>query len=324
MAEPSPVQKGLLCGAAAYGLWGVFPIYFKLLSRVPALEVLAHRILWSAVLLGVLVAATGAARRVAAAVGNPRTAGLLLGSTLLVSTNWFVFIRAVAAGQVLESSLGYFINPLVSVVLGFLFLGERLARRQWVGVGLAGAGVLAQTVMLGRLPAVALVLAGTFALYGLVRKVARIDAVASLTVEMALLSPAALGLLLWREQAGVAAFLSGSPGLDALLLAAGVVTTAPLLLFGAAMGRLRLSTMGVLQYLVPTLHFALAVFAFGEPFSAAHLVTFGCIWAGLVAYSWDALAPWVGRLPRIALGARAVRRQAPRRRLLRSARPGTR
>ncbi len=287
--EAAELRRGVAYGVTAYLLWGVFPLYFKAIAEVAAPEVLAHRVVWSCALLGLVVLVRGAGRKILSAVAAPKTLGVLLASTLLVCTNWLVFIHAVLADRVLESSLGYFINPLVSVLLGVVFLGERLRPVQGAAIALAAAGVAVQTWMLGQFPTVALVLAGTFGLYGLMRKLTGVDGFTSLTVEMALVAPVAVGFMIHLELSGKAAFLSGSGGLDALLLLAGVVTATPLLLFGAAMGRLRLATMGLLQYIVPTSHFGLAVFAFGEPFGSAHLLSFALIWSALAVYSWDSL-----------------------------------
>ena len=281
--------KGSVLGLSAYLLWGAFPLYFKALARVPAPEILAHRIIWSAVFLLLFVTVTRAGAELWAIFRDGRTLAALVCTTLLVSTNWFVFISAVAAGKVLESSLGYFINPLVSVFLGAVFLKERLSGRQKISIALAAVGVTIQTMMMGSLPIISLTLAFTFGLYGLIRKAARIPAVTGLAVEMMLTFPAALaylGYLLARKEAF---FLASGTGTDTLLLLAGVITATPLILYGGALNRLRLSTMGIMQYIVPTAHFGLAVFAFGEPFTTGHLVTFAFIWVGLILYTLDSL-----------------------------------
>ena len=266
-------------------MWGCFPLYFKMLSSVPAREVLAHRIAWSAAFLLLLVTVTGTGKNLKAVLKTPRTLGILLITTLLLATNWYVFINAVFKGYVLEASLGYFINPLVSVLLGFLFLREKLSARQTMSIALALVGVLVQ----GEVPVVALTLAFTFGLYGLIRKAARVQAIPGLTVEMVLLSPLAVGYLGWLMVTGNATFLAGRPGLDVLLVLAGVITATPLVLYGGALGKLKLSTLGIMQYIVPTGQFACAVFAFGEPFTTAHLTTFAFIWAALVLYTSEAM-----------------------------------
>jgi chloramphenicol-sensitive protein RarD len=290
LAGLSESRVGAIQGLAAYLIWGCFPLFFKLVAPVPAREVLAHRILWSAAFLLVLVFLTGSGKKLTVALKTPRTVAILFSTTLLLATNWYVFINAVFKGHVLESSLGYFINPLVSVLLGFVFLRERLSGRQRVSIALAAAGVLVQTIMVGKVPIVALTLAFTFGLYGLIRKAAGIQAVPGLTVEMVLLSPIALGYLGWLMAGGNAVFRTGMPGMDTLLILAGVVTATPLILYGGALSRLRLSTMGIMQYIVPTGHFMWAVFAFGESFTMSHLVSFAFIWAALALYTSESFS----------------------------------
>lgn len=286
---PPAGPGGLLYALAAFLMWGLFPLYFHALAQVPALEVLAHRVLWSAVLLVAWAALAGRLRGLGAELANPRRLAFYSFTTLLISANWWIFIWAIQNARVLESSLGYYINPLVNVVLGVLFLKERLNRRQWLAVGIAAAGVLWLVVARGTLPWVSLALALTFGGYALVRKMAGFDAMTGLTVETLLLTPLAL-LALGTWLADGTAHL-GHAGLatDALLLAAGVITVAPLVCFLEAGLRLRLATLGIVQYLTPTLHFLLAVFAFGEVFDPQRAVTFVCIWIALVLYSLDAL-----------------------------------
>jgi chloramphenicol-sensitive protein RarD len=288
MPPLSSVRIGTLLGLSAYIIWGSFPAYFKAVASVPVPEILAHRIIWSVVFLLVFVFVTGRGRQLAETLKDRRARGVLLVTALLLSVNWFTFIGAVAAGKVLESSLGYYINPLVSVFLGFLFLKERLTRRQWASIALAGTGVVVQTVMVGRLPAISLVLAFSFGLYGLVRKAAGVKPVTGLTVEMLLICPVALAYMGTLMAGGRARFLSGNTHIDVLLLLAGVITATPLILYGRALRRLRLSTMGIMQYIVPTSHFLWAVLAFGESFTMAHLVSFGFIWTALALYTSEA------------------------------------
>ena len=278
-------RSGFLMGLAAYTIWGSFPLYFKALAHVPAAEVLAHRIIWSAAFLLVFVALTSAGAQLRSMLRDKRTLAILVLTTLLISTNWFVFIYAVAAGKVLESSLGYYINPLVSIFLAAVFLGEKLTGRQKLSIALAAVGVIIQTVMVGHLPVISITLAFTFGLYGLIRKAARVPAVTGLAMEMTLLSPLALAYILWLMSSNDLSFMAGGKDTDVLLLLVGVVTATPLILYGGALNRLRLSTMGIMQYIVPTAHFAWAVFAFGEQFTTGHLVSFGFIWAGLILYS---------------------------------------
>ncbi|UCG38096.1 MAG: EamA family transporter RarD [bacterium] len=282
-------KRGVLQGLTAYCIWGTFPLYFKALSALPATEILAFRIVLSALFLLLFAAATGAGAQLLATLRDRRTVAFLTCTTLLVATNWLVFISAVARGKVLESSLGYYINPLVSVLLAFVFLGERLTARQKTAIALAAGGVIVQTVSLGKVPLVSLVLAFSFGLYGLVRKVARVQAMPGLAVEMLLLTPPAAGYVVWLQAAGKASFPTGSSMTDILLLLAGIITATPLILYGGALNRLRLSTMGIMQYIVPSGHFILAVFVFGEPFTRVHLVSFGLIWAALALYTYDSL-----------------------------------
>ena len=286
----SESRLGAIQGLTAYIMWGSFPAFFKTVASAPTPEVLAHRITWSAVFLLLFIFFTGNVGRLRSIITDRRAVPVLVLTTLLVATNWFFFLTAVSTGRVLESSLGYYINPLVSVFLGFVFLGERLSARQWLSIALAAAGVAIQTVMVGRLPIISLVLAFTFGTYGLVRKVARVPAVTGLAVEMILISPLALAYLGLLLAKGEAAFLDGRWGLDIMLVLAGVVTATPLILYGGALNRLRLSTMGIMQYIVPTGHFLWAVLAFGERFTTAHMVSFALIWAALVLYTSGTIA----------------------------------
>ena len=269
----------------AFGLWGLFPLYFKAVAAIPPPEVLAHRILWSVVFVALLLFALRQWPAVRVALGDRRMAGRLLLSAVLIAINWLTFIWAVAHEQVLEASLGYFITPLVSVLLGRLVLGEALARLQWLAVALAALGVGYMLAGLGKLPWVSLVLAVTFGSYGLARKTTPVAAAPGLFVETLLLAPLAIGFLLWLGEAGT--FGRVSPRWDVLLAAAGLVTALPLILFVQAARRLRLASVGLFQYLTPTCQMLLAVFAFGEPFTRGHAVTFGCIWLGLALYSFS-------------------------------------
>ncbi len=288
MAERRQVREGLVYGLAAYGAWGFAPIYFKAVTHVGALEVLAHRVLWSLLLLCAWVLATGGLTRVRQALRRPRLlATLALTSTLVVS-NWGVFIWAVGHARVLEASLGYFINPLFNVLLGYFFLGERLRRAQWLSALLATTGVAFLTWRLGAVPWVALYLAGAFSAYGLLRKLAPVDGVVGLTLETAVLAPVALAYLLFLRASGSLGFLHLGPMIDGLLVAAGVVTAVPLAWFANGVQRLPLSTMGFLQFVSPTLQFLLAVLLYREPFGRAHVVAFGLIWTAVVLFSADA------------------------------------
>ncbi len=280
------MNRGLWLGAGAYILWGLLPLYLKLLTGVPAVQVLAHRVVWSLLLLAIVVLVLGRLRTVRAAARG-RTLALLGASATLIAINWLTYIWAVQHAHVLEASLGYFINPLVNVALGVAVLGERVSRVQRVAVGIAAAGVAVMALSGGGAIWISLVLAVSFGLYGLIRKVAAIDALGGLTIETLLLAPLSLVVLAYAGAAGNAAF-GQERSADLLLILAGPVTAAPLLLFAAAARRLTLATLGLLQYLGPTLQFAEAVLIFGEPLRPVHIVTFAAIWTGCALYAWDA------------------------------------
>ncbi len=280
---------GAVFALCAFGIWGAFPVFFKAVDHVPAFEVLAHRIVWSAVVLAIVQVAVGSRRVLAAMLADRRLLATLALSATLLSANWAIFIWAIANDRVLESSLGYFINPLVNVLLGVAILRERLRSAQWLAVALAAVGVAYQVVALGVVPWVGLALAFSFGTYGLIRKVARVDALPGLLAETVIVTPFALAYLVVLGMDGSGALGRIGLATDGLLIVAGVVTTVPLGLFVAAARRLALSTLGLLQYIVPTGHFALAVFAYGEPFTTAHGVTFGCIWAALAIFTADTL-----------------------------------
>ena len=279
---------GVLNALGCFSFWGLFPIYFKLLQHVPPLEVLAHRILGSALILLALVVLQGRGGALLADFRNRRRLGFYTLTSLLISANWLLYIWAVQQGRILEASLGYYINPLVNVLLAVLFLRERLNPRQWLAVGIATVGVLALVIGQGVLPWIALTLAFSFGSYGMLRKKAGLNPALGLAVETLLLAPVAL-LVLAARGGGVLGMIDGRT--DALLLAAGLITVAPLLMFLEAGQRLRLSTVGLIQYLTPTLQFLLAIVVYHEPFTGVHLITFGCIWLALALYSGDA---WVG------------------------------
>lgn len=271
----------------AYLTWGLMPAYWKLLPELPALELIAHRVLWSVFVTGALVLAFRRGRELRATLTDTRRIGVLLVTSLLVSVNWLIFVWAVLNGHVLESSLGYFINPLFNVLLGVLLLKERLRPLQALAVALAAAGVLNQGWQLQALPWISLALAASFGAYGLIRKLAPIEPLVGLTVETLLLAPLAVAGLLWLEARGLGHFGHGSTGRDVIIIGAGLITALPLLWFANAAKRLRLSTLGFFQYLAPSVQLALAVLAYGEAFTAVHAVTFGCIWAALALYTWD-------------------------------------
>jgi chloramphenicol-sensitive protein RarD len=282
-------RRGLAYGVLAYGLWGVVPVFWKLIADVDPIELLAHRVVWGLGVFVLLVWLTGQATATREAARDRRVLGAMALSGALVAVNWGLFIGAVATGQLLEASLGYFINPLVSVALGTLVLRERLRRLQWLAIALAAAGVALLTWRAGRAPWIALVLAGSFGSYGLVRKVAKVESLIGSTIETALLAPIGIAYLGYLAVTGRGALGHAPPATEALVIATGVVTAGPLLLFTSAARRLPLSTVGFLQYLAPTGQFVLAVTAYGEPLAHDRLIAFGLIWLGLAAFSADAI-----------------------------------
>jgi chloramphenicol-sensitive protein RarD len=279
---------GVLYGLAAYGWWGFIALYFKALLHVGPVEILAHRVWWSVLLLVGILAWQGRLRRTWRDLDDRRTLAALSATTLLITVNWLVFIYAVATERLLEASLGYFINPLVNILLGRLFLHERLNGRQRLAVVFALVGVTFLAIRVGSVPWIALVLAVSFALYGLVRKTMTLGPVQGLAAETAILSPFAVGYLVWMGMRSQGAFLAGSLSDNILLPAGGVISVLPLIWFINSARRLRYATIGFLQFLAPTLQFLLAVFAFREPFSSVQLAGFACIWSGLALYAWDA------------------------------------
>lgn len=292
---PPPVQSGIAYAALAYFLWGLFPLYFRLLAAVDPLEVLAHRFVWSVGFLLLLLAGLRRWAWLKPALTAPRVLGLFTLSALLLSVNWFVYIWAITHGRVLEASLGYFITPLANVLTGRLVLGERLRPAQWAAVALAAAGVLWMTWQMGSLPWVSLLLAASFASYGLVRKTAPLGALEGLTLETLLLGPLALVGLLWASAQGLAAFPVADLDLKALLIASGPVTAVPLLLFAAGARRIPLSVLGMLQYIGPTIQWLLAVWLFHEPFGGARLQGFVLIWCACAVFSAELW--WRSRQP---------------------------
>lgn len=281
------LRRGIAYTGGAFLIWGLTPMYWKLLKQVPPLELLAHRIVWALVLVALWMTLRGRWPALRAACRQPATVLTLATSTCLIAFNWGLFIYAVNTDHVLSTSLGYFINPLVSVLLGLVVLRERLNRRQWVAVALAGIAVSILTVRVGHVPWLSLGLAVSFAFYGLLRKTVAADAVVGLTFETAALTPVAGGLLVWLSRRGVGAFGHSGATIDILLVVAGAVTAIPLIMFTLGARRLPLSTVGLLQYIAPTCTFLLAVFHYGEPFTVIHGVTFGLIWIALAIYTSD-------------------------------------
>ena len=275
---------GFALGLGAYALWGVLPIYFKALSDVGSIDIVAHRVLWSLPFLALLIAARRGWDRVRAAARSPRTMGVLTVTVLLIGGNWLLYVYAVTGGHILAASFGYYLNPLANVLLGRFVLDERLSRLQWTAVAIAAAGICVLAAgALGQLW-LSLSLCITFALYGLLRKVVRADAVTGLGIETAILFPLAIAWLGWLAVAGQPVL--GYSRTDAeLLLLAGVASTTPLLLFTAAARRLPYSTLGMLQFAAPTLQFLIAVWLYKEPVTLAHMIAFPAIWAALVLYA---------------------------------------
>jgi chloramphenicol-sensitive protein RarD len=276
---------GVWYGIAAYGLWGLIPLYFKAVAHVAPPEVLAHRALWSFVFLAVLVRLMGRWAELWRELHSPKLVAILGLNALLIAINWLTFIYAVATRQTVQASLGYFINPLVNVLLGVVFLRERLRPLQMLSIALAVAGVLVLSGIVGEVPWIALTLAASFAFYGLMRKLTPVDGLASVTVETLLMTPLALAYLGYLAEADT---LTGTGlGTIGLLTLSGLCTTVPLLCFAAAAKRLPLSTMGIIQYLTPTMQFSVAVVCFGEPFTRAQMVSFAFIWTAIGIYTAD-------------------------------------
>ena len=276
-------RKGLGLGIAAYSLWGILPIYFKALQSVPSVDIVAHRIVWSVPILGLLLFAASAWKEATTALRNRRAMLFLSVTALLIGGNWLLYVYAVNSGHILAGSLGYYLNPLANVVLGRIVLKERLSWLQWAAVALAAAGIAALAAgALGQLW-ISVTLCLSFASYGLLRKIAPVDATAGLAIETTILAPFAAAWLAWSFSSGQPTF--GNSSADVTLIAiAGVVTTVPLLLFTAAARRLPYSTLGMLQFLAPTFQFLVAVFLYGEPFTTAHAIAFGAIWTALGLY----------------------------------------
>jgi chloramphenicol-sensitive protein RarD len=275
---------GLLQGALAYGLWGIVPAYWRLLSGIDAIELIVHRALWGLLAFVAIVLGAGQWQTLRAAMRDKKLVGVMTLSGTLLAINWGVFVAATLHGYLLEASLGYFINPLVSIGLGTLVLRERLRRLQWIAIVLATIGVALMTWRTGRVPWVALVLAGSFGLYGLVRKTARVDALVGSAIETFVMAPVAI---VYLAVIGGGTIVHASLPTTLLLASTGVVTAVPLVLFTSAARKLPLSTVGFLQYLAPTGQFLCAVLLFGEPLAHGRLFAFAWIWVGLVAFSID-------------------------------------
>jgi chloramphenicol-sensitive protein RarD len=278
------MNKGIWNGLSAYILWGFFPIYWKLLHNVPALQVIGHRITWSFILLIIVILATKQWKNFRSAALEPKTIAIYSIAAVLLSINWLIYVWGVNAGFIVETSLGYFINPLISVLLGVLFLREKLRTMQWIPIGLAAAGVIYLTVTYGRLPWIALSLAVSFGIYGLVKKLAPLGSLYGLTLETALVFPIALVYLAFVGFSGTGSFLQEGALTDILLIGTGAVTSIPLLMFASAARQIPLTMIGVLQYVAPTLQFLIGVFLYHEPFDQSRLIGFGLVWLALIIF----------------------------------------
>ncbi len=281
------MRKGILAGIGAYTLWGLFPIYWRLLEQDPAIEILAHRMVWSLLFVAILLTLQREWRWLGDVLRNRRTVLVYTLAAILLAVNWFTYIWAVNAGYVIDASLGYFINPLINFLLGVIFLGEKLRSGQVAAVVLAGAGVVYLTVNYGSLPWISLLLAFTFGMYGLIKKTASLESMHGFSLETMVLFLPAFGYLIYREAAGIGGFGHQGAVITLLFVLAGPVTSIPLLLFGYSARRVPLSMLGFIQYITPTLQFLLGVFVYHEPFPAARMVGFVIIWVALLVYTLE-------------------------------------
>ena len=292
-------RLGVLSGLSAYALWGLFPLYFPLLEPAGGLEIVAHRVLWSVVFVGLLLTVRRNWGQVRALVSDRRRLLVLAGAAVLIAVNWLVFVYGVNSGQVVETSLGYFINPLVSVLLGVVVFSERLRPLQWCAVGIAAVAVAVLTLDYGRPPWIALALAASFGLYGVMKKVVRVDAAPGLFVETAIVAVPAAVVLGVLHAHGHGTFGNAGTANALLLVSCGIATAIPLLLFAAAARRIPLSTVGLLQYLTPLMQLAIGVFVYDEPMPPARLAGFVIVWVALAVFTVDSLrhARAAGRRP---------------------------
>ncbi|RKT58182.1 chloramphenicol-sensitive protein RarD [Azonexus fungiphilus] len=279
---------GVGFGLAAYGIWGFFPLYFHQLKQVAPMDILANRALWACLFVGLLLACTQQWGKVRQILGRPRQLAMLALAALLVGSNWLVFLWAVANQRVVESSLGYFLTPLINVLLGMVVLKERLDGREWLAVALAVAGLGNEIVSLGGLPWVSLLLALTFGTYGLVRKQVPVDALSGLWLETLVMLPVCFAYAAWQASAGHTVFVLDDLSTVSWMVGAGILTALPLIAFAAATQRLNLATVGMLMYINPTMQFLTAVYVFDEALDSGKLLTFGLIWLGLLVFSWNA------------------------------------
>ena len=293
-SEANPeFRQGLLYGLAAYGMWGFFPAYYKLTDSVPADLIVAHRIVWAAFFVGLFLVVRRRMDEVWDIFRQPRLVGLLSVSATLVAVNWLIFVWAIGQERILEVSLGYFINPLVSILIGLVVLRERLRRLQAVAVALAAFAVCVQAVIAGGLPWISLGLAVSFGAYGYVRKITPVPATPGMFVETVLLSPLAAGYLAIGLFWGADIFVRDEPLVFIALMGTGIITALPLICFSAAARRLPLVLIGLMQYMAPSIHFVMAVYVWGEPLDPAKLLTFVIIWTALAIFSFDAWRAWV-------------------------------
>jgi chloramphenicol-sensitive protein RarD len=283
------MSRGVWYAVGAYLAWGLFPIYWKTLDQAPALELICHRIVWSCLTLYIVVAVRVRWGDIAAAFAKPKIVGIYLIASLLICVNWLVFVWGVNSGYLIETSLGYFINPLLSVLLGVVIFRERLRPLQWASIGLAAGAVLYLTCVYGAVPRIALALAFSFALYGMVKKAAPLSSLYGLTMETSLLLLPAAAYLIWQCAAGKAAVLHMQPVTVGLLLGSGLVTTLPLLLFTGAAPRIPLAQIGVLQYIAPTLQFLLGAVVYHERFTPARLGGFMLVWISLALFGVEGI-----------------------------------
>ncbi|MFI3274131.1 MULTISPECIES: EamA family transporter RarD [Vibrio] len=287
--EQQRTRQGILLAVGAYTMWGIAPIYFKSLSEVSPFEILSHRVVWSFFLLAFLLHVSRSWRKVRDTLTSKPKMLYLVATSILVGANWLIFIWAVNSNHMLDASLGYYINPLINVLLGMFFLGERLRKLQWFAVALAAIGVIIQLIAFGSVPVVAIALAFSFGFYGLLRKKVSLEAQTGLFIETLVMLPIAATYLLFIADSPTSDFSMNPMQLNLLLIAAGVITTVPLLCFTGAATRLKLSTLGFFQYIGPSLMFLLAVLIYGEAFTSDKAITFAFIWGALVIFSFDGL-----------------------------------
>jgi chloramphenicol-sensitive protein RarD len=288
-AAASSFNRGHAAAIGAFLIWGLLPLYLKPMSSVPALQIMSHRLLWCCLFVLLWLAARGQLGSVRAALADGPTRLRLFATAILISINWIVYVWGVNNGHVLDTSLGYFINPLVNVLLGVVILKERLNRPQWLAVGFAFAGVVWLTLQTGRLPWIALTLAVSFGLYGLIRKMVTVDAIAGLGAETLLIAPVAAAYLVWLQATGAGVFGSSSLLIEVMLVAGGLVTAIPLALFAFGARLIPYSTVGLIQYIGPSMQLLLGIFLYHEPFTTTRAVGFGLIWMALIVYGADGL-----------------------------------